>query len=68
MSVSLTVSTGHPVHDKPPDVQHSGMVVDVQEGDLVVVFAQDEEKGVHKLDELGEIVPPEHMDNLQRWW
>lgn len=60
------MSTGHPVHDEPPDVRHSGVVVDVQEGDLVVVFAQDEEEGVHELDEFGEVVPPQHVDNLQR--
>lgn len=66
LSVTLTVSTGHPVHDEPPDVQHGGMVVDVQEGDLVVVFAQDEEEGVHELDEFGEVVPPQHVDDLQR--
>lgn len=60
------MSTGHPVHDKPPDVQHCGMVVDVQEGDLMVVFAQDEKESIHKFDELGEVVPPQHMNNLHR--
>lgn len=39
-------------------------MVDVQDRDLVVVLAQDEEEGVHELDEFGEVVPPEHTDNL----
>lgn len=58
------MATGHPVHHEPPDVRHAGVVVDVKEGDLVVVLPQDEEEGVHELDELGEVVPPENMDDL----
>lgn len=38
----------------------------MQEGDLMVIFAQDEEEGIHKLDELGEVVPPQHIYYLQR--
>ena len=60
------MATGHPVHDEPPDVGHAGVMVDVEERDLMVVLPQDEEKGVHELDELGEVVPPEHMDDLGR--
>lgn len=60
----IRVAAGDPVHDKPPDVQHRGMVVDVQDRDLVVVLAQDEEEGVHKFYEFGEVVPPEDTDNL----
>lgn len=41
------------------------MVVDVQDRDLVVVLAQDEEEGVHKFYEFGEVVPPEDTDNLR---
>ena len=39
-------------------------MVHVQDCDLVVVLAQDEEEGVHELNELGEVVPPEHTDDL----
>lgn len=60
----IRVATGDPVHDKPPDVQHGGVVVHVQDRDLVVVLAQDEEEGVHELDEFGEVVPPEDFDDL----
>ena len=63
---TLTVAAGHPIHDEPPDVGHAGVMVDVEEGDLMVVLPQDEEKGVHELDELGEVVPPEDMDDLGR--
>lgn len=61
----LTVAAGYPVHDEPPDVEHAGVVVDVEEGDLVVVLPQNEEEGVHELDELGEVVPPQDVDDLR---
>lgn len=60
------MTTGHPVHDEPPDVGHASVVVDVKEGDLVVVLSQDEEKGVHELDELGEVIPPQDIDDLSQ--
>lgn len=58
------MAAGHPVHDKPPDVQHAGVVVDVQKGDLVIILSQYEEKGVHELDEFGEVVPPQDIHDL----
>lgn len=60
----IRMAAGDPVHHEPPDVEHGGMVVDVQHCDLVVVLAQDEEEGVHELYELGEVVPPEDPDDL----
>lgn len=60
------MAAGDPVYDEPPDVEHAGVVVDVQEGNLVVVLPQYEEEGVHELDELGEVVPPECVDDLRR--
>lgn len=60
----IRVATGDPVHHEPPDVEHGGVVVHMQDCDLVVVLAQDEEEGVHELNELGEVVPPEHADDL----
>lgn len=59
------MTTGHPVHNEPPDVEHAGMVVDVQECDLMVVLSEDEEEGVHELDEFGEVVPPENIHDLK---
>lgn len=61
----LTVAAGDPVHHEPPDVEHADVVVDVEEGDLVVVLPEDEEEGVHELHQLGEVVPPQHVDDLQ---
>lgn len=60
----IRVATGDPVHHEPPDVQHGGVVVHMQDRDLVVVLTQDEEEGVHELYEFGEVVPPEDTDNL----
>lgn len=59
------MAAGYPVHDEPPDIQHAGVVVDVKERDLVIVLSQYEEKGVHELDELGEVVPPQNMHDLR---
>lgn len=58
------MATGDPVHDEPPDVQHAGVVVDVKNSDLVVILSEDEEEGVHELDELGEVVPPQDIYDL----
>lgn len=57
----IRVSTRHPVHDEPPDVEHAGVVIHVQERDLVVILPQDEEERVHKLNEFGEVIPPEDV-------
>lgn len=61
----LTVAAGYPVHDEPPDVEHAGVVVDVEEGDLVIALPEYEEEGVHELDELGEVVPPQDVGDLR---
>lgn len=54
-----------PVHDEPPDVEHADVVVDVKKRHLVVVLPQDEEEGVHELHQLGEVVPPQDVDDLR---
>lgn len=61
----LTVAAGDPVHHKPPNVEHGGVVVDMQDCDLVVVLAQDEKERVHEFYEFGEVVPPEDLDDLR---
>lgn len=58
------MAAGDPVHDEPPDVEHADVVVDVKERHLVVVLPQDEEEGVHELHQLGEVVPPQDVDDL----
>lgn len=58
------MATGYPVHHEPPDVQHAGVVVDVQKRDLVGILSQDKEQGVHELKKLGEVVPPQDTDDL----
>lgn len=60
----IRVATWYPVHHKPPDVEHGGMVVDMQDCDLVVVLAQDEEKCVHEFYEFREVIPPKDTDDL----
>lgn len=65
-SEKLTVATWHPVQDKPPDVEHSGMMINMQESDLMVVFPQDEKESIHKLNEFGEVIPPQDIHHLWR--
>lgn len=38
----------------------------MKECDLVVILSENEEKGVHELDELGEVVPPQDIYDLRR--
>lgn len=61
----LTMAAGNPVHHKPPDVEHGGVVVDMEDCYLVVVLAEDEEEGVHELYEFGEVIPPQDTDDLK---
>lgn len=59
------MAAGDPVHNEPPDIEHADVVVDMKKRDLMVVLPQDEEEGVHELDQLGEIVPPQDVDDLR---
>lgn len=38
----------------------------MQNSDLMIVFPQNEEEGIHELNEFGEIVPPEDTYDLER--
>lgn len=60
----IRMAAGNPVHHKPPDVEHGGVVVDMEDRYLVVVLAEDEEEGVHEFYEFGEVVPPQDTDDL----
>lgn len=42
------------------------MVIDMQNGDLMIIFPQNEKEGIHELNEFGEIVPPEDTYDLER--
>lgn len=59
------MAAGDPVHNEPPDIEHADVVVDMKKCDLVVVLPQDEEEGVHELDQLGEVVPPQDVYDLR---
>ena len=43
----------------PPEAEHGGVVVHVEEGQLLLLLADDEEHRVEHLKELAEVVPPE---------
>lgn len=60
------MTTRHPVHNKPPNIQHRCMVIDMQDGDLMIIFPQNEKEGIHELNEFGEIVPPEDTYDLEK--
>lgn len=63
--VLLTGTAGYPFDTDPPEHKHSGMMVDVQEAELGVFFAQNEENGVAKFKQFGEVVPPNSVCNLK---
>ena len=50
----------------PPQGKHGRVVVDVQEGELVVLSAQHEHGRVEHLDDLGDVEPPQHPRYPQR--
>lgn len=58
-----TLPTRYPVEHAPPDVEHGGVVVNVQERNLIVLLPQNEEYRVQELNELGEVVPPQYFGN-----
>ncbi|TNN56166.1 hypothetical protein EYF80_033631 [Liparis tanakae] len=62
------MATGDPVHNKPPDIQHAGMVVEVEERDLSAylvehVEGQEREAQVveHQEASAGVRLPPVHV-------
>lgn len=59
------MAAGYPVHHKPPDIQHAGVVIDMKKRDLVVIFTKYEEERVHELDEFGKVVPPQDVYDLR---
>lgn len=38
----------------------------MQDGDLMIIFPQNEKEGIHELNEFGEIVPPEDTYDLEK--
>lgn len=63
---TLTLSSGYPFDPDPPQREHGGMVVDVQEGDLVAFLPSYEEHGVKEFNQLADVVPPQCLRNLPR--
>lgn len=55
------VTSGSELDTPPASSRHHAVVDNVQVGDLVVLFAQDEEDGVQEFSELAEEVPPAHV-------
>lgn len=61
----LTRTARHPLDADPPEREHGRVVVDVEEAQLVVLLAEDEEEGVAELEQLAEVVPPNGVRDLQ---
>ncbi len=61
----LTLAARSPLDPRPPDREHCRMMIHVQEADLFVLLSYDEEERVNKLDQLGEVIPPEGPSDLK---
>ena len=53
------MASSDPHDPDPPPGEHGGVVIYMQEGDLIILLPQHKENRVEELDALGEIVPPE---------
>ena len=62
---TLTASSCIPLHSDPPERHHGTVMVDMQEGDLIVLLSQNEEHSVQELNDLREVVPPYHASHLK---
>ncbi len=49
---------------KPGEDGHGGMMDDVKGGQLVCLLSQHEKDGVRKINELGEVEPPGHVEGI----
>ena len=63
-SLVLTCSSSIPLDSDPPEEHHGAVMVDMEDGDLVVFLAQDEKECVEKLNNFGEVVQPYHRCKL----
>lgn len=63
-SAVLTCTSSIPLHSDPPEEDHGAVMVDMKEGDLVVLLPQNEEHCVQQLYNLREIVPPHDRCHL----
>lgn len=58
-------STGHPLYSDPPQDEHSAVMVDVQERQLLVFLTQNEEHSVDELNKFRNVIPPNRSDHLE---
>lgn len=60
----LTRSRGHPLDANPPEGEHRRVMINVEERELIVLFADDEEESVGELQHFREVVPPDCVNDL----
>lgn len=59
------VTTGGELDTPPNGCWHDAVVNDVEVGDLIKLFPQDEENRIQKLGKFAEVIPPTHLGNNQ---
>lgn len=60
---SERATSWHKFGAHPPKCKHGAVMIDVKEGELILLFAQNEEECVTKFQTLAEIVPPNGLGN-----
>ena len=69
-SIQLTEKAGAPGHvprPDPPEGEHGGVVVDVEEAQLLLVLLpEDDEQAVRQLHQLADVIPPQSSGYPQR--
>lgn len=60
------VTSAHEFNSPPSSEGHDSMVNHVESGEVAVLLPQHEEEGVEVVHVLGEVVPPSHVQGVQR--
>jgi hypothetical protein len=60
-----TLTTRHKAEDNPNSQRNTSVMINVQESDLIILFAHDEKYGVEKINKFRDVEAIAHLNQLQ---
>lgn len=60
-----SLATRNETEDNPYGQRNAGMVENMQEGDLIILFTHDEKQGIKEIDEFRNVEAIAHLNNFQ---